>query len=698
MPIPTNELNPINFKKDFRYAKTTPTFVNNNIGVSDEIARWVLDKNAIAYIDEQHAPHLYKKAVKKWTGKKGIGYNPVLIMTDALIYTTDSIIQFAEQRSLPENKFIPEDPDKRKEVLDLYHLFTGEFFEEKVTRYVYTRLIPDKKYARALFKQNVPLKEKLIYKVGYSFMKSALNKDFNLNVNMSNEHLTELRKVFAQVDVLLNDGRKYLTGATLTLADIAFAAIGAPLVLPEEYGGAVSKISEISDEYRKDVNELRATNAGQFILRLYQDDRPMMIPQSEIPKAPGLVKRSIQRMVISSKKKQYKLFYFLQRRYPVLKLPFIKLAFVNRNDLLVELLERDKDFTVEEINSKKMADQKGAFFLGWDKMNPQFDRERNFVRKAVKEGDLKLIQTFVRTTAEKIIKNAAGYGKLDVVESLNKVVFVRLIRYYFGASAPTERIMKLWLRALFYDLFLNFTNNKVKFNLALKAGIERRDYLLQLIKDRKQDLKNGKPLADNMLNRFILMQQEPGNEWFDDEKIQRNIGGIITGILETSSKAVVLVLDELFNRPEILKGAIETAKSGDMKKMYGYVCEGLRFNPAQPGVIRFNETQQILTGKGQKNYTIKAKTKTFALTSAAMFDPAAFPDPKVFNPERDAVYMNYGYALHECYGKYINTVTLSELVAAVLRLKNVRREEGSTGRGTGLAEGPFPHNFVVRFD
>ena len=35
---------------------------------------------------------------------------------------------------------------------------------------------------------------------------------------------------------------------------------------------------------------------------------------------------------------------------------------------------------------------------------------------------------------------------------------------------------------------------------------------------------------------------------------------------------------------------------------------------------------------------------------------------------------------------------------AVLRLKNVRREKGRSGEGTGLHAGPFPNNFVVAFD
>ena len=60
--------------------------------------------------------------------------------------------------------------------------------------------------------------------------------------------------------------------------------------------------------------------------------------------------------------------------------------------------------------------------------------------------------------------------------------------------------------------------------------------------------------------------------------------------------------------------------------------------------------------------------------------------------------MNYGFGPHECYGKYINSITIPELVAAVLRLKNVRRTEGWAGMGTGLKLNSFPNNFVVAFD
>ncbi|MEX6688515.1 cytochrome P450 [Danxiaibacter flavus] len=697
MTNPYNDPDQIYFRKSFNYSKTFPTFVSNSIGGTDEIARWILDLNGIPYKDEVHAPGLYKKVIQKLTDNNGIRNNPVLVMNDGLIYTTNSVVQYCEQNCLSSKKMVPAETGRKKEVLDLYNLFNGEY-EEAVTKYVYLQMLPNASFAKAVFTRHVPIGERLNYSFKFGSISAALKSDHNLSGCSSDQLLDFIRKTFARVNGLLADGRKYLTGDTPTLADIAFASISSPLILPEECGSVTPKINQVPDAYRLVIDELRATAAGQFVLRLYQEDRPPKRLPSDMPKEPGLLATIVDRLKLSMNISKANLFYFLQKKYPVLKLGPLKLMTVNRNDLVTELLERDLDFTVEEINSKKMADQRGAFFLGWDRDNPQFDRERNFVRAATKKDDLELIRGFVRNAADEIIANVKDYGRIDVPNTLNYPVLVKLLDFYFGVPAPTLEKMKLWHRALFYDLFLNFTGNAAKHKLAVDAALQRRDWILELIEDRKQMLKDGKTLDDNILNRLLLMQQQPGNEWFDDDTLQRNVGGLLTGILETTNKAVVLVLDELLNRPDVLPGAEEVARAKDMKKMYGYVSEALRFNPAQPGVIRYSETKQELRGKGNKAYTIPAKTKVFALTAAAMFDPAAFPEPKKFDPERTSVYMNYGYGLHECYGKYINAVTISELVASVLRLKNVRRGDGRAGMRTGLQQGPFPTNFVVAFD
>jgi len=686
------------FKTDFCYSKPVPTLVGSNTGAASEIARWVLDRNHILYANETHAAWKIASLVEKLTGRKSKKNYPVLQMTDAFIYGAESIVMFWEKRCLPQDRLLPADDEQLDKVLELYYLFTDDFFAGMVEKYFYNMLLTSKELASHILKQDIPPGEKDFFSLSFSAIRKKLALDYELQENTSDECIAEIRKVFEKVNQLLADGRKYLTGNTFTLADLAFAAVAAPMILPEEYGGVLPRINDVPDTYRAHVTELRATPAGQFVFMLYQACRPSMLPQSEIPAAPGFLKKVIDRRVIKLKKKQYRTFYILQKKYPVLKIPFTKIVLVSRNSLLTDMMKRDNDFTVEEINSKKMSDQKGAFYLGMDRSNPQFNRERDFVMKATRRDDMKMIQDFVRSSSEEITRNAGRYGKIDVANSLCKVVLVRLLDYYFGVPAENETDMKRWHRAIFYDLFLNFFDKKEFFKAALKASNERKELLLKIIGKRKQELKEGKTLADNLLNRLIIMSYESGYEWVDDDVLQRNIGGLLTGIFETTNKAAVLILDELLNRPDALKHAVEVSQQYDVKKMYGIVNEALRFNPAQPGVIRYCKTEQTLTGNGPKKYTIPAKRKVFALTSGAMFDPEAFPDPKTFIPNRDAVYMNYGYALHECYGRYINAVTLSEFTMAILRLKNVRREKGITGNGTGIVQQSFPNNFVVCFD
>ena len=683
----------IKFNKDFTYEKLVPTLVTNSTGGQDELARWVLDWNGVLHREEAHAPGFSRAVTERLTGNNTERSSPVLIKTDALVYTAESIVRYLDMKSTPGKKLIPTDNTLAATLWELFDLFIYTL-DEHITHYVYAQMLPNTSMTKKVFSQGAPLMEKLGYQFGYTSLANRLIKE---SQNVSGvDSLVQIKNIFTRVDALLSDGRKYLLGDNLSLADFAFSSIASYMILPAEFGGTMPTISQVPEQFRNVVTELRTTPAGQFVLRLYYEHRMTIWPQ-DVPEEPNVVTKLIQKLEIILGAKKANVFYFLQNRFPILRVWFTKILTVNKNDLLVELLQRDQDFTIEEINAKTMAHQKGAFFLGMDRMNPQFDRERNFVRKTARKEDLELIRSYVRQSTEDIIAQARVFGKLDVADSLCRVVLVRFISTYFGVPGPRESMMQEWLRALFYDLFLNFSHNKVKHHEAIEAANERKAWLQQLIMERKQDLKDGKSLADNILNRMILMQAEPGNEWFDDDTIQRNMGGLITGILETTNKAVILVLDELFNRPEIFRKAIKTAISGDMKKMYGYVSEALRFNPAQPGVIRYSVNDQILKGNGTKEYKIPANSTVFALTAAAMFDPEAFPDPKTFNPERNSTYMNYGFALHECYGKYINEVTISEFVAAVLRLENVQRLPGRAGSGTGLHIGPFPNNFVVTF-
>jgi glutathione S-transferase len=91
--------------------------------------------------------------------------------------------------------------------------------------------------------------------------------------------LARTQEIFDEMDALLADGRPYLTGSTLTFADITFASLGALAVLPPEYpgnrlGGPRMTANDIRDPaWLAEVERFRARSSGQFILRMYREER-----------------------------------------------------------------------------------------------------------------------------------------------------------------------------------------------------------------------------------------------------------------------------------------------------------------------------------------------------------------------------------------------------------------------------------------
>ena len=76
-----------------------------------------------------------------------------------------------------------------------------------------------------------------------------------------------------QVNERLASGREYLVGERFTAADLTFAALAAPVLLPREYGGPMPSLAELPDAILSIIDEMRSTPAGMFGLRMYRDHR-----------------------------------------------------------------------------------------------------------------------------------------------------------------------------------------------------------------------------------------------------------------------------------------------------------------------------------------------------------------------------------------------------------------------------------------
>lgn len=387
------------------------------------------------------------------------------------------------------------------------------------------------------------------------------------------------------------------------------------------------------------------------------------------------------------------LFSFMRRFAPGLSLG--GLSFITRHADVIEALERDQDFTISQINAPSTERNNGPFVLSMDR-SVVHDREKALLNEVMPREDIARITDIVHREAQTLVREAEsnGCGEIELVGGLTRIVPLRLLDVYFGTPGPSQERMAHWMRAIFYDVFVNYTGDAAVTEIAGRAYEELKSYLLDLIAHTRERLeKDPETVADTMLSRLIKKQAD--YDWLDDDTIRRNISGVIVGAVDTTSKAAIHAIDELLRRPQALAGAREAALTGDMDKLREYAYEALRFNPHGPVVARYCEKGATLGEAGKRAIRIKPASKVFIATLSAMYDAKVVASPNRFKTNRDIDYLHFGHGLHQCQGIYINAVQIPALLAAVFKLKDLRRARGAPGRIR--YDGPFPDSLTVEF-
>jgi cytochrome P450 len=368
---------------------------------------------------------------------------------------------------------------------------------------------------------------------------------------------------------------------------------------------------------------------------------------------------------------------------------------VTRHADVLEVLDRDEDFTVAEVNADRMALVNGPFVLGLDR-SPLLLREQGLLQRAVQPGDLDRIRTSVQGHARDLVEAALPAGRIDVVQGLARPAATRLVDDYFGVAGPDEATMMHWMRTIFYETFLNVGNDKAVRAEGVRSGLALHRHMDEVIATRKAQVATGAPAPDDLLTRLVRMQADPGTA-LSDEGVRRNVGGVIVGAVDTTSKAVAHALDQLLLRPDHLQAAQAAALAGDIERVAAFAFEALRFNPINPILARHVARDTTLAAGTKWERRLPAGRTVYVGILPAMFDPRVFERPGDFRVDRDpGSYVHFGAGLHTCYGRHVNLIQIPELLAALLRLGSLRRAGGPSG--SIRYDGPFPDQFVVEFD
>ncbi len=384
----------------------------------------------------------------------------------------------------------------------------------------------------------------------------------------------------------------------------------------------------------------------------------------------------------------------LLRFMPILKVA--KLVVVTRHADVVEVLSRDGDFTVAEGNGPTMDRVNGPFILGMDR-SPQYERERSILERCIRPGDADRIRALVADTAAELVDGARARGRIDVVQSLARPAALRVVAGFFGVPGPDEATMARWMRTIFHETFLNVGGDPDVRRAGEESADEFHAYADELIARRRAHIDGGEQAPDDFLTRLVRLQGDRETR-LSDEGVRRNIGGVVVGAVETTSKATAHAVDQLLRHGgDALGGARTAAAAGDVEQVGNHAFEALRFNPINPVLSRHVARDAVIAAGTRRERRLRAGGTVYAAVLPAMFDPRVFDEPDRFRADRPAsAYLHFGHGLHTCFGRFVNVIQIPELVAALLRLDNLRPAPGVDG--TIVYDGPFPDRLLLDFD
>ena len=232
-----------------------------------EKARWALDRLALPYREEVHIPLLHRLPTTRHGGR-GV---PVLLHQGRRLVDSTDILVHADA-FCGGDRLYPHDAAQRHEVEALEERF-DEALGPHTRRWAYAQLLPERRLLRRMMSRGVPRFEAIVLPLLVPILVPLIRAAFRITPDSAERSRQRVHEVFREVDELLRDGRRFLVGDRFTAADLTFAALSSPVLLPAGCGASYPHVDAVPVAMRDEILRLRESAAGRFALRLYAQER-----------------------------------------------------------------------------------------------------------------------------------------------------------------------------------------------------------------------------------------------------------------------------------------------------------------------------------------------------------------------------------------------------------------------------------------
>jgi cytochrome P450 len=300
---------------------------------------------------------------------------------------------------------------------------------------------------------------------------------------------------------------------------------------------------------------------------------------------------------------------------------------------------------------------------------PEHDRLRRLVMRQFTPARVNALHDRIVALVDELLDAHRDQSRLDVVADLAYPLPVTIICELLGVPREDESRFHVWADTLAHSL--DPDPGQKTDQAALFAGMELRDYMQQLVAERRAHPR------DDLLSGLAVGEDPAGR--MDDANL------VITMIL-------LLIAGHETTVNLIANGALTLLRnSAELERLHDYpertpvvVEEVLRFEPPVQFVTRFALADIEIGG-----VTIPRGSGIRPMLAAGNRDPARFDSPDRFDPDRpDNEHLGFGGGIHYCVGAPLARIEGQVALAALARrLVNPR-----------LVEDPPPYrsNAVLR--
>ena len=140
-------------------------------------------------------------------------------------------------------------------------------------RVAYFHLLPHNKLLLDAALHRASGRDRVLFRGLLPVMRALLRRGMRITPESAARSLDRVREVFDMVGRRLAEGRRYLVAERFTAADLTFAALASPVLLPRGFGAPLPSLAELPASVLPLIEEMRSTDAGGFAQRLYRDER-----------------------------------------------------------------------------------------------------------------------------------------------------------------------------------------------------------------------------------------------------------------------------------------------------------------------------------------------------------------------------------------------------------------------------------------